>query len=62
MPGSARGKSISHLLSFGNRVYFAFKLVYMNIVTLNKSPRNEASVSNKKHISIIIPDAKTTNK
>lgn len=49
-----RGKGISHLLDFENRIYFACKQVYVSIVVLNKSPRNKVSVNYKKCISRII--------
>lgn len=49
-----RGKDISHRPDFENRVYFACKQVYVSIVILNKSPRNNVSVNYKKHISRII--------
>lgn len=52
-----RGKDISLLLDFENRVYFACKQVQVSRVILNKSPRNKISVNCKKYISSIISKA-----
>ena len=49
-----KGKDISHLPNFENRVYFACKQVYVSIVILNKSPRDKVWVNYKKHCSKII--------
>lgn len=46
-----RGKGISNLFDFENRVYFACKQVCVSIAIVNKSPRNKVSVNYKKHIS-----------